>query len=53
MQYHSYIYIYIKHTFYDEVSMIHDVITTLNPFTCTANFMFVGVKNNETQQIRR
>ena len=40
-------------TFYDAVNMIHDVITTPNPFPYTAKFMFVGVRNNETQQIRR
>ena len=39
-------------TFYDAVDMIHDVITTPNPFPYTANFMFVGVTNNKTQQIR-
>ena len=33
--------------------IIHDVITTPNPFPYTAKFMFVGVRNNETQQIRR
>ena len=36
-------------TFYDAVNIIHDVITTPNPFPCTAKFMFVGVRNNETQ----
>ena len=40
-------------TFYDAVNIIHDVITTPNPFPYTAKFMFVGVGNNETQQIRR
>ena len=40
-------------TFYDAVNMIHDVITTVNPFPYTAKFMFVGVRNNKTQQIRR
>ena len=40
-------------TFCDAVNMIHDVITTPNPFPYTAKFMFVGVRNNETQQIRR
>ena len=33
--------------------MIHDVITTPDPFPCTAKFKFVGVRNNKTQQIRR
>ena len=40
-------------TFYDAVNIIHDVITTRNPFPYTAKFMFDGVRNNETQQIRR
>ena len=40
-------------TFYDAVNIIHDVITTPNPFPYTAKFMFVGVKNDKTQQIRR
>ena len=40
-------------TFYDGVKIIHDVITIRNPFPYTAKFMFVGVRNNETQQIRR
>ena len=40
-------------TFYDVVNIIHDVIRTANPFPYTAKFMFVGVRNNETQQIRR
>ena len=39
--------------FYDAVNIIHDVITTRNPIPYTAKFMFVGVRNNETQQIRR
>ena len=40
-------------TLYDAVSMIHDVITTANPFPYTAKFMFVSVRNDKTQQIRR
>ena len=40
-------------TFYDTVNMIHDVITTANPFPYTANIIFVDVRNNKTQQIRR
>ena len=35
------------------VNIIHDVITLRNPFPYTAKFMFVGVRNNENQQIRR
>ena len=40
-------------TFYDAVNIIHDVITTPSPFPYIAKFMFVDVRNNETQQIRR
>ena len=40
-------------TFYEAVNLIHDVITTANPFPYTAKFIFVGVRNNKTQQIRR
>ena len=36
-------------TFYDAVNLINDVITTANPYSYTAKFMFVGVRNNETQ----
>ena len=39
-------------TFYDAVNIIHGVITTPKPFPYTAKFTFVGVRNNETQQIR-
>ena len=38
--------------FYDAVNLIHDVSTTANPFPYTAKLMFVGVRNNKTQQIR-
>ena len=38
-------------TFHDAINMIHDVITTDYPFPYTAKFMFVAVRNNETQQI--
>ena len=40
-------------TFNDAIKVIHDVIITANPFPYTAKFMFVGVRNNKTQQIRR
>ena len=40
-------------TFYDAVNIIHDVITIRNQFPYTVKFMFVGVRNDETQQIRR
>ena len=43
----------INATLYEAVNMIHDVITTANAFPYTAKFMFVGVRNNKTQQIRR
>ena len=33
--------------FYDAVNMIHDGITTTNPFPYTAKFTFVGVKNKK------
>ena len=42
-----------KRHVYDAVNIIDDVITTPNPFTYTAKFMFVGVRNNKSQQIRR
>ena len=34
-------------TSYDAVHMIHDVITTANPFLYTAKFMFVGKKQKK------
>ena len=37
-------------TFYD--NMIQDVITTANIFLNTAKLMFVGIRNNKTQQVR-
>ena len=40
-------------TFYDAVNMIHDIITTGNPFPYTAKFMFDGARNNKTQQLQR
>ena len=36
--------------FYDAVNVIHDVITTANPFPNTAKFMFVGVRNNKLKK---
>ena len=39
-------------TFYDAVNMVHDVISTANPFPDTDRFMFVGERNNKTQQVR-
>ena len=40
-------------TFYDAVNVIHDVITTANPFSYIAKFLFVGVRSNQTQQSKR
>ena len=40
-------------TFYDAVSMIHDVVTAAYPFPYTAKLTFVGVSNHKIQQIRR
>ena len=42
-------FLLVNITFYDAVNMIHDVITTANPFPYTDKFMFVGVRNNKTQ----
>ena len=39
--------------FYDAVNVINDVITTADPIPYTAKFMFDGVINNKTEQIRR
>ena len=39
-------------TFNDAVNMIHDVISTVNPFPDTAKFMLFGVRNNKTQQVK-
>ena len=41
-----------KRQVYDAVNMIHDVISTANPCPDTDNFMFVGARNNKTQQVR-
>ena len=40
-------------TFYDAVNVVHDVITTASLFPNTAKVMFVGIRNNKTQQIIR
>ena len=37
----------------DAFNIFHDVIRTYNAFPYTAKYMFVGVINNKTQQIRR
>ena len=46
-------FLLVNLTFYDAMNIIHDVITTPNPFPYTDKFMFVGVRHNKTQQIRR
>ena len=46
-------FLQVNVTFYDAVNIIRDVVTTANPFPYTAKFMFVGVRNNKTQQVRR
>ena len=40
-------------TFYDAVNMIHDGISTTNPFPNIAKFTLDGVRNTKTQQSRR
>ena len=46
-------FLQVNVTFYDAVNMIHDFITTANPIPYTAKLIFVGGRNNKTQQIRR
>ena len=43
-------FVLVNVRFFDEVNMIHDVITTANLLPYSAKFIFVGVRNNETQQ---
>ena len=43
----------VNGTFFDAVNVIHDVITTADPFQYTDKFIFVGFRNNKTEQIRR
>ena len=38
--------------FYYTVNMILEIIKKANPFPYTAKFMFVGVRNNKTEQIK-
>ena len=45
-------FLWVNVIFYDAVNIIDDIITTPNLFPYTAKFMFAGVRNNETQQIR-
>ena len=44
------LFLRVNVTFYDAVSVIHDVITTANLIPYTFKFMFVGFRNNKTQQ---
>ena len=44
-------FLWVNVMFYDAVNVIHDIITTANPFPYTAKFLFVGVRNNKTQQL--
>ena len=48
--------IFLEHEYifcgYMSVNMIHEVISTANPFPDTARFMFVGVRHNKTQLVR-
>ena len=46
-------FLHVNVMFYETVNIIHDVISTANQFPYTAKFMFDGVRNNTTQQIRR
>ena len=46
-------FVWVNVTFYDAVTMIHDVITTANLFPYTAKFMFDGARNNTSEQLRR
>ena len=45
-------FLQVNVTFYDAVNMIHNVIATANPIPYTAKVIFVGVRNNKTQQVR-
>ena len=49
---HACIFLRVNVTFHEAVNMINDVVTTANLFPYTAKFMFVGVRNNKTPQIR-
>ena len=45
-------FLWVNVMFYDAVNMIHEVITTGNPFPDITRFMFVCVRNNKTQQVK-
>ena len=49
----SFFFLLVNVTSSDAVNMIHDVIRTANPFPYTTKLLFVGVRNNKTQQLRR
>ena len=40
-------FLWVNVTFYDAVNMIHDVISTANPYPDNAKFIFVGVRNDK------
>ena len=44
-------FLWVNVTFCDAVSMIHAVITTAYPFPHKAKFIFVGIRNDKTQQM--
>ena len=46
-------FLQVNVTFHDAVNIIHDVIRTASPFPYNAKVMFVGVRNNKTQPIRK
>ena len=46
-------FLLVNATFYDAVNMIHDVMPTANRFQRTTKFMFVSVRNDKPQQVRR
>ena len=46
-------FLHVNVTFYDAINAIHDVIITPNPHPYTAEFVFVVVRINNNQQMRR
>ena len=46
-------HLWVNVTFYgyNAVNMIHDVLTTTNPFPYTTKFIFVDVRNNKTKEV--
>ena len=45
-------FLQVNVTFYDAVSVIHDIIITPNPYPFTAKFVFVSVMINKDQQMK-